>query len=208
MKKPTFILFLAFMFILTATPSITIAKTRSNQKRQVRTHNTHKKSSKEKSLRLKKPLYYYVAPLEENLRKTPSGKKIGSLERGTAVKVKKIRGKWALVTIKAWIWLPSLSKTKPKAAMELLISDIKGSFGKHRFVIKGKLSNQTRVAFKRVVLLGELFKGKKRVAHKKLILFSKEKPLQPGNVYPFYISFKKLKGYDSYGVRILTASEM
>lgn len=150
---------------------------------------------------------YYITPVEENLRKTPSGKRLGSLVQGTAVTVNKTKGNWAYVTVNAWIWRPSLARSKPKQTRELLVGNVEGLFAKNRFIIKGKLNNQTKVAFDKVVLQGELFRGRKRVAYKTISLFSRKKPLGAGKTYTFSISFKRLKGFDSYSVRILSASE-
>ena len=171
---------------------------------------TKKKSSKKSSARKKKsssPAVYYVTPPEENLRVGPNGQRVGSLTRGTPVKVIKTKGNWAYVTVRAWIWKPSLSKTRPKIISELLVKDVDGVFKKNQFVIKGILVNQTKIAFGKVVLQGELFKGKKRVAHKSLSLFSVKKPLKAGKAAPFSIAFKRTKGFDSYSVRILSARE-
>jgi len=150
---------------------------------------------------------YYIVPPEENLRKAPSGKRIGSLTRGATVKVNKIHGNWAYVTVKAWIWRRSLSRSRPRRIRELFVRDIKGIFKKKVFVIRGALSNDTNVAFSKVVLRGELFRGKKRVAYKTITLFSKRKPLGAGKDYTFSIPFKRTKGFDRYSVRILSATE-
>ncbi len=169
-----------------------------------------KKSSKKSSARKKKgssSTVYYVTPPEENIRVAPNGQRIGGLVRGTPVRVTKTKGNWAYVTVKAWIWKPSLSKTRPKQTSELLVQDVDGVFKKNKFVIKGMLVNQTKIAFGKVVIQGELFKGKKRVAHKSLTLFSVKKPLAAGKTAPFSITFKRTKGFDSYSVRILSASE-
>lgn len=169
-----------------------------------------KKSSKKSSASKKKassPTVFYVTPPEENLRVAPNGQRVGSLTRGTPVTVTKTKGNWAYVTVKAWIWKPSLSKTKPKMTSELLVKDVDGVFKKNQFVIKGILVNQTKIAFGKVVIQGELFKGKKRVAHKSLRLFSVKKPLAAGKTASFSITFKRTKGFDSYSVRILSASE-
>ena len=169
-----------------------------------------KKSSKKSSASKKKgssPTVYYVTPPEENIRVAPNGQRIGGLVRGTPVTVTKTKGNWAYVTVKAWIWKPSLSKTKPKQTSELLVQDVEGVFKKNKFVIKGMLVNQTKIAFGKVVIQGELFRGKKRVAHKSLTLFSVKKPLAAGKTAPFSITFKRTKGFDSYSVRILSASE-
>ena len=167
----------------------------------------HKSTGKKKSSKKQTPAVYYVTPPEENLRGAPSGQRIGSLAQGTPVKVTKTKGSWAYVTVKAWIWKPSLSKTRPKMTGELLVKNVDGVFKGKTFIIKGSLINQTKVVFGKVVLQGELFKGKKRVAHKSLTLFSKKKPLAAGKTAPFSISFKRTKGFDSYSVRILTATE-
>jgi len=169
-----------------------------------------KKSSKKSSAGKKKgssPTVYYVTPPEENIRVAPNGQRIGGLVRGTPVTVTKTKGNWAYVTVKAWIWKPSLSKTKPKQTSELLVQDVEGVFKKNKFVIKGMLVNQTKIAFGKVVIQGELFRGKKRVAHKSLTLFSVKKPRAAGKTVPFSITFKRTKGFDSYSVRILSASE-
>ncbi len=194
MKKSLFAVTLTMIFVIAVSLSPTYAKKKLPSK--VRTGKKKGHSGT-----------YYIAPVEENLRKTPSGKRLGSLVRGTAVTVNKTKGNWAYVTIKAWIWRPSLAKSKPKQTTELLVGDVEGLFTKSRFVIKGKLNNQTRVAFGKVVLQGELFKGKKRVAYKTISLFSRKKSLGAGKTYTFSISFKRLKGFDSYSVRILSASE-
>lgn len=150
---------------------------------------------------------YYIVPFEENLRLTPGGKKIGTLMRGKSVTVTETRGNWSYVTVKAWIWRPSLLRSKPKHAGELIIGDVEGSFEKKRFLIRGRLNNLTEASFARVVLQGELFRGKKRVAYKTVTLFSRKKPLNAGKTFAFSIPFNRIKGFDRYSVRILTASE-
>ncbi len=150
---------------------------------------------------------YYITPPEENLRGRPGGQRIGSLTRGTPVTVTKTKGNWAYVTVKAWVWKPSLSKFRPKLSSELLVKNVDGVFKKNQFIIKGVLVNQTKAAFGKVVLQGELFKGKKRIAHKSLTLFSKKKPLPAGKKASFSIVFKRTRGFDSYSVRILKAVE-
>jgi len=185
---------------------------KTSHKKPSHKKTSHKKNSQKashsKKAGTKKSSHglYYVTPDEENLRSTPNGRKIGILFRGAAVKVQERKGKWALVTVKAWIWQPSLSKTPPKVKSELLVEEVEGAFVKHGFVIRGKLDNQSKALFHKVVLQGELFKGKKRVAYKTLKLFSARKPLQPGHTFSFSIPFKRTTGFDSYSVRILSAS--
>ena len=187
----------------------THAKKKTSHKNSTHKKTAHKKASYKKSSKPKKRQTgtYYVKPVEENLRVAPSGKRVGTLVRGAPVTVDKVKGSWAQVTIRAWIWRPSLTKTKPKMSSELLIEDVAGTFEKKGFVIKGTLDNQTKVSFAKVVLQGELFKGKKRVAHKTLTLFTKKKPLPAGKSYSFRIFFKRQTGFDGYGVHILSASQ-
>lgn len=188
---------------------VTHAKKKTSHKKSSHKKSTHKEASHKKSSKSKKGQAgtYYVKPIEENLRVAPSGKRVGTLVQGAPVTVDKVRGSWAHVTVRAWIWRPSLTKTKPKMSSELLIEDVAGAFEKKGFVIKGTLDNQTKVSFAKVVLQGELFKGKKRVAHKTLTLFSRKKPLPAGRSYSFKIFFKRQKGFDGYGVHILSASQ-
>ena len=201
------LVFLASAGPLTATASGKETKNKKTTHKSTKKKTSKKKTGSKKASKKQQPTVYYITPPEENLRGAPSGQRIGSLTRGTPVKVTKVKGNWAYVTVKAWIWKPSLSKTKPKTTSELLVKDVDGIFKGKTFVIKGALVNQTKVDFGKVVLQGELFKGKKRVAHKSLSLFSKKKPLKAGRTASFSISFKRTKGFDSYSVRILTATE-
>ena len=130
---------------------------------------------------------------------------IGTLKRGVAVTVSSTKGKWAYVTIKGWMWKSSLSTAKAKQARDLIPENVDGIFKKKQFIIKGNLNNRTKAAFDKVVLQGELFKGKKRVAFKTMTLFSKRKPLASGKSYSFSIPFKRIRGFNSYSVRILKA---
>ncbi len=191
-----FVLFVCIAAFLAAGGGATQAAKKTTRAKK---KTVQKKSSKKKTGR------YYVKPLEENLRRTPSGEKIGTVAQGTSVKVEKIQGNWAYVTVKGWIWRPSLSKSKPKQTEELLVGDVKGVFKKKQFIIKGRINNRTKADFSKIVLQGELFKGKKRVAHKTLTLFSSKKPLRAGKGYGFSIVFKRTRGFDSYSVRILSA---
>ena len=188
----------AVAVLIVPVPSHVLAGKKKSTKSSAKKTTKKKQSSK---------TVYYVTPPEENLRGRPGGQRIGSLSRATPVTVTRTKGNWAYVTIKAWIWKPSLSKAKPKTTAELLVKNVDGVFKKDRFVIKGVLDNQTKIAFGKVILQGELFKGKKRVAHKSLTLFSKKKPLQAGRKASFSITFKRTKGFDSYSVRILSAAE-
>ncbi len=183
-------------------------KSHTSRKSSHHKKTSHKKASPSKKTAAKKSSngIYYVTPIEENLRLSPNGRKVGILSRGAKVRVRERKGKWALVTVKAWIWQPSLSKTPPKVKSELLVEKVEGVFAKHGFVIRGRLDNQTKALFNRVVLQGELFKGKKRVAYKTLKLFSAKKPLRPGHTFSFSIAFKRTTGFDRYSVRILSAS--
>jgi hypothetical protein len=195
---------LALFFLVSLSASPVSAAKKSSKKKKT----TQRTSEKKKAAKKSTPKgVYYITPVEENLRVAPSGQKIGSISRGMPVTVNKVQGNWAYVTIKAWVWRPSLSKTKPKQIFELLVKDVDGSFGKNKFIIKGVLLNQTKIPFAKVVLQGELFKGKKRVAYKTLTLFSKKKPLWAGKRAPFSFAFKRTTGFDSYSVRILSALE-
>ena len=173
------------------------------------THKSKKTSSKRKASSKRKTnsksKKYYVKPTEENLRVKPGGAKIGTLEQGAAVTVNSTKGKWAYVTIRGWIWRPSLSTVKPKQASDLVPENVDGVFQKKRFIIKGILNNRTQARFDKIILQGELFKRKKRVAFKTQTLFSKKKPLAAGKSYSFSIPFKRIRGFDSYSVRILKA---
>jgi len=207
-KGWTGILALMAMIILFSSPSYAANKSSKKSKKTVKITPSKRKTTKKKSSgQHPSKGIYYVAPPEENLRKAPSGKRIGSLTRGVTVTVNKTRGNWAYVTVKAWIWRPSLSRSRPRQIGELLVEGVKGTFKKKIFVIRGTLSNDTNVAFGKVVLQGELFKGKKRVAYKTVALFSKKKPLGANKTYTFSISFKRTKGFDRYSVRILSATE-
>jgi len=172
-------------------------------------HKSKKVSSKRKTSSKKKTgrksKRYYVKPAEENIRVNPKGAKIGTLEQGAAVTVNSTKGKWAYVTIRGWIWRPSLSTVKPKRTNDLVPENVDGIFQKKRFIIKGTLNNRTKAQFNQIILQGELFKGKKRVAFKTVTLFSGKKPLSAGKSYSFSIPFKRVKGFDSYSVRILKA---
>ncbi len=216
MKRSLLILVFSAIFLVTvALPATASGKKETSHRTSshwAKSHHSHVKTSSKKKARKKEEKggtsgTYYVKPLEENLRIAPSGDRIGSLVQGATVTVDRMRGNWAHVTIRAWIWRPSLSKTRPKKGTGLLIGDVAGSFGKDRFVIKGTLNNQTQAAFKKVVIQAELFKGNRRVAYKTIHLFSSKKPLGAGKSFPFKISFKRLKGFDRYGVRILSALE-
>ena len=177
--------------------------------RKKTSHKSKKSQSSKKATARKKTKKtakrYYVKPVEENLRGKPKGAKIGTLEQGTAVTVNSTKGKWAYVTIRGWVWKSSLSTTRTRRTRDLIPENVDGIFKKKRFIIKGNLNNRTKAAFDRVVLQGELFKGKKRVAFKTVTLFSKKKPLSAGKSASFSISFKRIRGFNSYSVRILKA---
>jgi len=201
---------LAFFFFLSwgVLPIYAAKSNAKHAKKTTRKSSVKKKTAKKSpSKKSNSKGVYYIAPVEENLRVAPSGQKIGSISQGMPVTVNRVQGNWAYVTVKAWIWKASLSKTKPKWTSELLVKDVDGVFKKKQFIIKGILLNQTKVSFAKVVLQGELFKGKKRVAHKTLTLFSKKKLLVAGKRAPFSIVFKRTTGFDSYSVRILSALE-
>ena len=184
-----------------------VAGTSHKHVTHTRKKSSHKKTSHKKRTASKKDTHgvYYIKPPEENLRRSPSGQKLGLLSQGAPVTVKKIKGNWALVTVRAWIWKPSLTKTKPKTGTGLQVGKVRGSFKGHGFVIQAMLENQTKAVFSKVVLQGELFSGKRRVAYKTLSLFSSKKPLRPGRRFPFSISFKRTRGFDAYSVRIVSA---
>jgi len=207
-KGSTGIMALMAMIILFSSPSYAANKSSKKPKKTVKITQSKRKTTKKKSSgQHPSKGIYYVAPPEENLRKAPSGKRIGSLTRGVTVTVNKTHGNWAYVTVKAWIWRRSLSRSRPRQIGELLVRDVKGTFKKKIFVIRSTLSNDTNVAFSKVALQGELFRGKKRVAYKTVTLFSNKKPLGAGKNYTFSISFKRTKGFDRYSVRILSATE-
>ena len=54
----------------------------------------------------------YVKPETENLRATPNGRKVGTLMRGTELKVIDRKGKWIKVEVTGWIFEPSTTANK------------------------------------------------------------------------------------------------
>lgn len=54
----------------------------------------------------------YVKTPTENLRDTPNGKKIGSLEKGTVMVVLKESPKWVKVRVEGWIWKGSVTDSR------------------------------------------------------------------------------------------------
>ena len=50
----------------------------------------------------------YLDVLEENLRSTPNGKKIGTLVKGTELEKVDQQGNWTKVKVEGWIWKPSI----------------------------------------------------------------------------------------------------
>ncbi|MFQ5823827.1 MAG: peptidylprolyl isomerase [bacterium] len=54
----------------------------------------------------------YVKTPSENLRDAPSGKKIGSLVKGTSMTVLEDSPKWVKVRIEGWIWKESVTDSR------------------------------------------------------------------------------------------------
>jgi len=59
----------------------------------------------------------YVKIPEENLRMAPNGKKIGTVLEGTKATVLVEKDNWVKVQVTGWIWKPSLTSSKPAAAV-------------------------------------------------------------------------------------------
>ena len=66
----------------------------------------------------------YVNVKQENLRSSPNGEKIGALFHGAAMEELERQGNWAHVSLKGWVWIPSLSDKKP-APMARTSHDLK-----------------------------------------------------------------------------------
>lgn len=54
----------------------------------------------------------YVKAATENLRATPNGEKVGTVDKGTEMTVIEDRGNWVKVRLQAWIWKPSLTDSR------------------------------------------------------------------------------------------------
>ena len=73
----------------------------------------------------------YIKPEKANIRTAPNGKKIGTLNHGTHIKILKTQGKWAKVSLDGWIKknlitnnLKQDSKKHHKSKLELVKFDI------------------------------------------------------------------------------------
>lgn len=58
---------------------------------------------------------------EENFRQTPGGKRLATVNRGTALHVTGRRGQWREVVLEGWIWTPSVSPTD-RGGFDLVVS--------------------------------------------------------------------------------------
>jgi membrane protein implicated in regulation of membrane protease activity len=54
----------------------------------------------------------YIKAASENLRETPDGKKLGSLDKGTSVIVLEDTPKWVKVRIEGWVWKASVTDSR------------------------------------------------------------------------------------------------